>query len=91
MAFAMPYAVSAEVIAYPVNDGENDGNIYFNTSNRMVTGADTNLKVIDIPSEINGVEVIGIADSAFMEGNKNCYNENLHEFINIPATIKNIG
>ncbi len=91
MAFALSYTASAEVIEYPVSDGENDGSIYFNTYNGMVTGADKNLKIIDIPAEINGVEVIGIADYAFMETGKNTSEEKKHEVINIPSGIKIIG
>ena len=60
----VPTAALAEddVVAYEVTGG----NIYFNKSTGEITGCDFDVTEANIPSEIDGVKVTGIADWAFI-------------------------
>ena len=50
-----------DIIPYPVTGG----NIYFDKITGKVIGSDENVTAADIPAEIDGIAVTGIADSAF--------------------------
>ncbi|MBQ4054342.1 MAG: leucine-rich repeat protein [Clostridia bacterium] len=59
------------------------GTIYYDLMTNYIVGCDSNMKVVDIPAEINGREVTGIYKWAFEQGY-------YLESINIPATVKGI-
>lgn len=65
-------------IIYPVEGG----NIYFNTTTKTITGADTTVTLTEIPREIEGVEVKIIGDGAFASTNITS--------ISIPNTVTDI-
>ena len=80
--FVFAIFASAEEVKYPVDGGY----IYFDPETGTITGASQYVTVIDIPAEINGVEVTQIKAWAF-EKDKYIYATQ----INIPSTVKVIG
>ena len=73
-------AYSSADVAYAVTGG----NIYFNESTGTITDCDTSVTEAIIPSEINGVAVTSIGDSAFR------FCDDLRTFA-FSASVKNIG
>ena len=85
--FVFAIFASAEDVKYPVDGGY----IYFDSETGTITGADNNLKVLDIPAEINGVSVTAIAKNAFKETATDASSERMHEIVIIPASVDTIG
>ena len=69
-----------DIVAYAVTGG----NIYFNKSTGEITDCDSEVTEANIPSEIDGVKVTSIGDSAFYDC-KNLKN------ITIPDSVTSIG
>ncbi len=78
--FALAYAASAEEVKYPVDGGY----LYFDTDTGTITGAEGGIENLDIPAEINGVEVTTVHNWVF-EGKWSL------KSVNIPATVKDIS
>ena len=78
--------------SYALPDGS--GNLYYNTETGYITGADKTVKDVVIPSQINGVKIVGIAPYVFANRSESggSVNENKTlQSVSIPATVEEIG
>jgi len=78
--FAFAISASAEEVKYPVDGGY----LYFDTETGTITDAEGSIEKLDIPAEINGVEVTAVRNWVF-EGKWSL------KAVNIPATVKDIS
>lgn len=77
---------------YELPDGS--GNLYYNTETGYITGADKTVKDVVIPSQIDGVKIVGIASYVFANRRETWgdvgENKTLKS-VSIPATVEEIG
>ena len=78
--------ITDTIRGYALPDGS--GNIYYNTETGTITGSDSSVRNVIIPSQIDGVTIVKIAPYAFKEsysGKKEMTS------VSIPATVTEIG
>lgn len=78
--------ITDTIRSYVLPDGS--GNIYYNTETGTITGSDSSVRNVIIPSQIDGVTIVKIAPYAFKEsysGKKEMTS------VSIPATVTEIG
>ena len=78
--FALAYSASAATVKYSVDGGY----IYFNTSSGAIIDADSWVKVVNIPEQIDGVDVVSINSRAF-------YSSKALTTVTLPDTVVTIG
>ena len=77
--FALAYSASAATVKYSVDGGY----IYFNTSSGAIIDADSWVKVVNIPEQIDGVDVVSINSRAF-------YSSKALTTVTLPDTVVTI-
>lgn len=78
--------ITDTIRSYALPDGS--GNIYYNTETGTITGSDSSVRNVIIPSQIDGITIVKIAPYAFKEsysGKKEMTS------VSIPATVTEIG
>ena len=78
--------ITDTIRGYALPDGS--GNIYYNTETGTITGSDSSVRNVIIPSQIDGVTIVKIAPYAFKESYSG--KENMTS-VSIPATVTEIG
>lgn len=84
--------ITDSIRSYALSDGS--GNLYYNTETGWITDADKNVQDVVIPSQINGVKIVGIAPYAFASRSEywGSVSENKTlQSVSIPASVEEIG